>query len=270
MTASGSFQHPNSSNDVQARDIRDALLKGDTIKETMADVYDHIQEREARKDRSAVLTRRPKPNPSGDTIEETDVWGRRPDKSGPGVPRDRGGPRDRGILGGWGVLWDGAKVKPTWGRAPRMPLAPSLDQVRGHPQITESPVNQRPTVNPLAARPPIDPFGPPASSETPSAMPGWGGALRQVAQTRGQMPGSVPGPGSGAPIAPVIPRGQRFNPGSPVPSPIIPRGQRFNPGAPAPSPIDPTASGGQFPADAKVPRAGKGTSRAFLNSNAAG
>ena len=129
-----------------------------------------------------------------------------------------------------------------------MPLAPTLDQLRGHPQLTESPVNQRPDVNPLTARAPRNPFGPQPFS--PPAVPGWGGALtqprpvgpqgHQVQYVPGLMPWSGPRPWSGAPIAAVIPRGQRFNPGAPF-APVIPRGQRFNPGSPVPSPIDPTA-----------------------------
>ena len=120
-------------------------------------------------------------------------------------------------------------------------------------------------MNPLTARAPRNPFGP--QPIKPPAVPGWGGALTQprpvgpqgpqVQYVPGLMPWSGTGPWSGAPIAPMIPRGQRFNPGAPtapmtlrgqrfnpgapVPSPIIPRGQRFNPGAPPPSPVDPTA-----------------------------
>ena len=109
-------------------------------------------------------------------------------------------------------------------------------------------MNQRPDVNPLTARAPRNPFGPQPFS--PPAVPGWGGALTQprpvgpqgpqVQYVPGLMPWSGPRPWSVAPIAAVIPGGQRFNPGAPF-APVIPRGQRFNPGSPVPSPIDPTA-----------------------------
>ena len=215
--------------DKEARDRRAAPLKGNTIEETLGNVYDHIQEREARKDRSRVLTKRPEREFGGDRIEEANVWDRMLDKSEPGIPGPSV-PRIRGVLGSWGdphdggVLWDGAKTKPSWGTPPNMPLAPTLDQVRGHPQMTESPVNQRPDVNPLTARAPRNPFVPPA-------VRGWGGALTQPRPVGPQgpqvplgpqMPGSVPGPWSEAPIAPVIPRGQRFKPGAPAPGTFDP------------------------------------------------
>ena len=130
-----------------------------------------------------------------------------------------------------------------------MPLAPTLDQVRGHPQLTESPVNQRPDVNPLTARAPRNPFGP--QPITPPAVPGWGGALTQprpvgpqgpqVQYVPGLTPWSGTGPWSEAPVAPKIPRGQRFNPGAPF-APVIPRSQPFNPGAPVPGTFDPNRS----------------------------
>ncbi|MBT4711541.1 MAG: hypothetical protein HOB82_08465, partial [Alphaproteobacteria bacterium] len=47
----------------EARDRRDALLKGNTLEET--NVYDQTHEREARKDRSAVLTSLPEPDLGG-------------------------------------------------------------------------------------------------------------------------------------------------------------------------------------------------------------
>jgi hypothetical protein len=191
----------------------------------MANVYDHIQEREARKDRTTALTNRPERDLGGD---------------GPRATPDQGAPNNRGVLGDWGggnprdrgVLWDGAKVKPSWRQIPKTPLAPTLDQVRGYPQMTEPPVNQRPDVNPLTARAPRNPFGPPPFA--PPVVPGWGGPLTQArpvgplgpqaTYVPGLMPWSNPGPWSGAPIAPEIPRGQRFNPGAPVPSPFDPTG----------------------------------------------
>ena len=156
------------------------------------------------------------------------------DKSEPGIPGPSV-PRIRGVLGSWGdphdggVLWDGAKTKPSWGTPPNMPLAPTLDQVRGHPQVPEPPVDQRPTMNPLTARAPRNPFGP--QPITPPAVPGWGALTQprpvgpqgpQVQYVPGLMPWSGTGPWSEAPIAPVIPRGQRFKPGAPAPGTLDP------------------------------------------------
>ena len=239
--------------DDETRDRREAPLKGNTIEETLGNVYDHIQEREARKDRSRVLTKRPEREFGGDRIEEANVWDRMLDKSEPGIPRGWSVPSDQSVPRGWGVprergvLWDGAKTKPSWGRQPKMPLAPTLDQVRGHLQVPEPPVDQRPDVNPLTARAPRNPFVPPAhhAARRPRL-----GALTQPRPVGPQgpqvplgpqMPGSVPGPWSGAPIAPMISRGQPLNPGVPI-ARTIPRGQPFYPGAPVPSPFVPSAT----------------------------
>ena len=221
--------------DKEARDRRAAPLKGTTFEETLGNVYDHIQEREANKDRSAVLTNRPEREFGGDRIEETNVWDRMHDKSEPELPRGWSVPSDQSVPRGWGVprergvLWDGAKTKPSWGRQPKMPLAPTLDQVRGHLQVPEPPVDQRPTMNPLTARAPRNPFGP--QPITPPAVPGWGALTQprpvgpqgpQVQYVPGLMPWSGTGPWSEAPIAPVIPLGQRFKPGAPAPGTFDP------------------------------------------------